>query len=285
MALQFKRAYELNLINPEGRVITSRDLRITFEIEKNLFGYPNLAKIVVYNLSVPRATEISEEFTDVELKAGYGTNVITLFRGNIRNIENIRASVDTLTTIYAGDGEKPIRETNFTKTFAPGTSLSQMVNEIADAFGIPKAKLDGIQGKVRNLNGLSFSGPAKELLNKLSDDYGFYWSIQDNQFVTQDRESYDDANTVIEVNKNTGMLGSPTITEIGANVKILLNPDAQPYRAFRIESTSAQLAVGNLFFRKDLPTLGEGFFRINKVTHNGDTRGNNWYSTLEGRRI
>ena len=287
MALQFKRGYELRLVNPDGRVVTSTELRVKFEITKDLFGYPNLGKIAIYNLSLDRAVEISEEFTTVELKAGYANTLVLLFKGDIRNVVNRREGVDTITEIFAGDGDRPVRKTKFSKTFAPGTPILQMVKEVASSFNIPSAKLDGINSIQSNLNGITMSGSTKDLLNKLSDDYNFYWSIQDGQFTTQSRDGYDSANAVTVITRATGMIGSPAITEIGADVRTLLNPDLHPYRAFKIETPNVDVSVGNLFFRNanSIPTLGVGLFRVNKVIHLGDTRGPDWSSNLVGRRL
>ena len=285
MGLQFKRNYELNLTSPDGKVVTSRDLRIVFEVTKDLFGYPNLATISLYNLSLQRISQITEEFTGVELKAGYqGVNTL-LFKGDVRNIVNRRDGTDTITEFFAGDGERKIRETKFSKTFASGTSVKQMVLDMAGSFGIPKAKMDGLDVSRATLNGASFSGSTKDLLDKLGDDYGFYWSIQDGQFVTQGRDSYDESNRKIIITRSTGMIGSPSITELGADVRTLLNPEYQPYRLIEIKSPNAEIKVGNLFFRKNPPTLGSGLFRINKVTHKGDSRGNEWSSSIVGRRV
>jgi len=285
MSRQFKRAYELKLINTDGRVIISKDLRVNFEITKDLFGYPYLARISVYNFSLERVNEISEEFTNVEFKAGYADSIVTIFKGDIRNIVNRRDGVDTITEFYAGDGERVTRESYFSRTYSGGTPLKQVVNDLASNFNIPKAQLDGLDSVRKSLKGLSFSGPTKEILNKLSDDYGFYWSIQDGQFVTQDRDKADLENEVTVVTRSTGMIGSPSVTEIGADVRILLNPDIQPYRAFKIETPNFEVNVGNLFFRKQIPTLGEGLFRVNKVVHSGDTRGTDWFSSITGRRL
>ena len=81
------------------------------------------------------------------------------------------------------------------------------------------------------------------------------------------------------------MIGSPTITELGADVRTLMNPRLNPYRAVQITTPDAEINVGNLFFRTKVPTLGTGLFRINKVIHTGDTRGNDWTSAITGRRF
>lgn len=285
MSAQFKRGYKLSVVTPEGKALVITDLRVRFEITKDLFGYPNLGDIQIFNLSRDKVTAISQEFTLIELQVGYGGGLDTVFRGDIRNIVNRREGVDTITQFYAGDGERATRDARISKTYAAGTSIKQIIKEIAETFKIPTAKLDGLNTTRTNQRGQTIASASKDAMDKLADDYKFHWSIQDGELVTQDRESYDKDNTVFNINRSTGMIGSPTITELGADVRTLMNPRLNPYRAVQITTPDAEINVGNLFFRTKVPTLGTGLFRINKVIHTGDTRGNDWTSAITGRRF
>lgn len=285
MSAQFKRGYKLSVVTPEGKALVITDLRVRFEITKDLFGYPNLGDIQIFNLSRDKVTAISQEFTLIELQVGYGGGLDTVFRGDIRNIVNRREGVDTITQFYAGDGERATRDARISKTYAAGTAIKQIIKEIAETFKIPTAKLDGLNTTRTNQRGQTIASASKDAMDKLADDYKFHWSIQDGELVTQDRESYDKDNTVFNINRSTGMIGSPTITELGADVRTLMNPRLNPYRAVQITTPDAEINVGNLFFRTKVPTLGTGLFRINKVIHTGDTRGNDWTSAITGRRF
>jgi hypothetical protein len=273
------------LTNLEGQGVKTSDLKISFEVTKDLFGYPNLCRASIYNLSLDTLNKISEEYTRVVLKAGYQNELFLLFKGEIRNIINRREGVDTVTDIYAGDGERATRQATFSRTFEAKTPLRQIVNAIADTFNIPKAKLDGIDSTRANLNGVSYSGRSKDILDKLADDYNFYWSIQDEQFVTQSRDGYDSSNRAIVINRSTGMIGSPSLTELGVDVKVLLNPEINPYRLIKIETPNVDVSLGNLFFRKVTKTLGEGIYRVNKVVHKGGNREADWSSQITARAL
>jgi len=85
MSRQFNRKYRLELIAPEGSTVIIEDLRISFEITKDLYGYPNLAKIRIYNLSPSSVNKISKEFTKIKITAGYEADIRQLFIGDTRN--------------------------------------------------------------------------------------------------------------------------------------------------------------------------------------------------------
>ena len=81
------------------------------------------------------------------------------------------------------------------------------------------------------------------------------------------------------------MLGTPTVTEIGADVRTLLNPRLLPNRAFQIESINTDIQLGNLFFRDIKRTSAEGTYKIQEVKFSGDSRDGEWVSEVKGRII
>ena len=81
----------------------------------------------------------------------------------------------------------------------------------------------------------------------------------------------------------TGMINSPIVTEIGADVTTLLNPNLIPNSAFIIESVNADIQLGNLFFRDVKRTTAEGLYKVQEVTFKGDSREGEWVSTVKGR--
>ncbi len=50
VARQYKRVYDLTIIPEDGEARVIRDLRITFEITKSILSFPNLCKLIIYNL-------------------------------------------------------------------------------------------------------------------------------------------------------------------------------------------------------------------------------------------
>lgn len=78
------------------------------------------------------------------------------------------------------------------------------------------------------------------------------------------------------------MIGSPTITEIGAEVTTLLNPELLPNRAFKIEADSADIAISNLQFRDLKRTQATGLYRAYEVIFQGDNRGAAWVTKAKG---
>jgi hypothetical protein len=114
---------------------------------------------------------------------------------------------------------------------------------------------------------------------------GFQWSIQNGELVTVPNATpLTDVDAVL-VNEGTGMIGIPTITELGVNVVTYLNPEFVPNRAFKIESKSADVNIGGAQLRTIGNVSANGLFKAYTVTSEGDTHGTPWFSVVDGRRV
>ena len=283
MSRQYKRKVKLTIGDGINALIVE-DLRVKFEISKDLQGYPNLAKIDIFNLNDDSRAKVKDEFSKVIFNAGYEDNVKQLFLGDIRNVIHSRQGVDFITTIYAADGDTDFQGSFVNTSLSEGVKIKDIVDiVVADFKDVVVGELQGLTGERDKLRGVILSGPSKDILNQYGNDYDFDWSVQDGVFETIGKdEAFNDVTTV---SSQFGMLGSPSITELGADVRILLNPSILPNRRIKIESSAPQLALGNLYFRDIKKTLGEGFYKVQKVIHTGDTHGNDWYSDITGRAL
>ncbi len=286
MARQYKRKYDLTIISSEGEARVIRDLRINFEITKSELSFPNLAKIIIYNPNSDTIAALQKKFTKIVLNAGYENDIRLLFKGELRNVFQSKASRDRTITIYAGDGERDWQNATFNKTFTENISVNTAIQDILKTFkettvGI----LEGLPSVADKLRGQTLSGSSKDILNQFASEYGFNWNIQDGEiFTTPIEQPLQDGEAVL-VTAATGMIGSPIITEIGANVTTLLNPRLLPNRAFKIESVNVDVQMGNLFFRNVKKTTAEGIYKVQEVVFKGDSREGDWLSSAIGRSI
>lgn len=288
MARQFKRKYSLSLVGEtDTKVIT--DLRVSFEITKSSRSYPNLAKIDIYNPNQETIALIDGGDPLIVFSAGYEGNIGLIFRGRKRNTFINKQSQDRIITIYAADGGKDWESAIYNKTASENLKLKDIVLELFTSFtesgDISIGSIEGIDIPADKLLGQTLSGSSKDILDVLAQDYGFQWSIQDGELIlTKDDTPLTTLESVL-ISQSTGMIGSPTVTEIGADVNSLMNPDLLPNRLFTIESESNEIALSNLQFRKIKRTTAEGSYRAFEVTFIGDTHGNQWFSQVKGSSL
>jgi len=265
------------------------DLRINFKIEKSLVGNPNLGNIKIYNLSESSRNKIEKKGLQIQLFAGHeDTSVPLLFSGDIINIVHLKTGTDWISEIFAADGINILSTATINKTLPAGVDTEQIYNELVGQMqGISKGVTEGLKnclsGKRSLLRELQLSGNIKDWLDKIATDCGFDYSINDGVIETNPKGfPLSDVPPVV-INQGTGMIGSPERTEVGVNVKHLLLPELKLARTIKIESISAKINAGNLFFKPVPPIRNKGIYRIDKLIHVGDTHDNPWETQISAR--
>jgi len=286
----FNRKYSLIIGDPgtTGLQIDSESinaLRIVFDIKKNSQEAPNDSTISVYNLSKITIDKIQKEKLSIILNAGYKGLFGNIYSGRIRYISKKREDTDIATVIECGDGDHFYNSHTINQTIEAGstdqTILTQLMTGAQDTIlGFTKGLNTNQRPRPRVL-----SGNARDYVREIANSNNLQWSIQDGQLQmlgANDVLAGFDTNNAIELNAATGLIGLPEQTEIGIKVKSLINP------MFRVNGT---IHIDNSMIIRDnkkgfYGTLDkDGFYKIISINYQGDYRGNDWYSILEGAAI
>ena len=114
------------------------DSRVSFEITKSLIGYPNQGLIKIYNLNDTQRNQIEEQFSTIQLFAGYD-DLVLLFSGDIINVVHRKEPLDWVTEIYGGDATKVINDSVINKALAPGATVEQIYDALIEEMeGVTK---------------------------------------------------------------------------------------------------------------------------------------------------
>lgn len=266
-------------------ILVEDPLKITAEITKTLERTPNTALIKLYNLSPDTEAKVKGEFDEVIVIGGYGTNMLQVFRGNIRHTAGGRDGNDRIFEIDAADGDRDFREAFVTTTIGPNssqgellsTALASMVDTVKGYIGVPDRKF---------IRGRTFVGLARDLLDDIAGYHDANWSIQDGQLQIVPAQSTLPTEAFV-INADTGMLGSPELDDKGIRVSTLFNPHIQPNGKIWLDNNDILLRVRKQkeskpgaqttspkkkraeFARLD----PDGVYKVYKVVHHIDTRG------------
>lgn len=276
----------------EAELTVFDGLSVSFDVEKDNGKDPNKASITVYNLSKATrdALQQGKNFI-VVLKVAYGTKseLALLFKGDIRKVSSERKGATWETKIEAGDGEKALTENTVSMTFKAGTTGKQQAENV-----IKSAMTDLAIGTMKGIKdfslkkGKTVEGVASDVVNKIAGDSGAEFSVQDEevQIVDVDLDTGEEA---VSVRSDTGLIGSPAFVSREKPVK---GADGKIHKG--ADGKAIKKKVDGIEF-KSLLNVGlrpgraahvvsehfDGFFKINKVKHSGETNGNNWYSSCE----
>lgn len=286
---QWKRHAQV-VIGKAGSGLLVENLRVHFEVSKTVESAPNVAVIKIFNLSPINEAKIKNEFDEVLLNAGYEGALRLVFRGNIKHVYRYRDKSDYITEIEAGDGDKDFRSATMNETLAAGTTNAQLVDRAVGSFKTTGGTTKGavqINDRAR-LRGKVISGNTRDVLHDVARESGANWSIQDGQLVIVKANGVlpDEA---IVLTADTGMLGAPEINDKGIAVKCLLNPQLRVNGAIKLDNNGIKAkrqkaqALGKKQEDQKEPVRldPDGIYKVLKITHKGDTRGQDWVSEIE----
>lgn len=251
--------------------------RISFTVDRNTMGSPNFTRITIYNLTESTRQIIAKSGTNVLLQAGYKQGnlaIQTISRGAIASSISERSQGDVVTTINVYDGLQGLGVGRFSKSYNGQQKLSKIIGDIARQ--IPGVTVNSQEIQLGNQTlgkkGLSLNGRCNNLLDRLSRQWGFSWSIQNGVF----KAIPDEATTgsTFDVSTELGNLlhTTPRIDNVlqvvtGVEIKSILDPRMQPFDKVNLTSSVS-------------PSLNNTY-QITNLTHAGDTHGVQWTTTMQ----
>jgi hypothetical protein len=278
-------------ITVAGQKIPAAPLRVSFDIDKTLSGTSNKSKFEIYNMSSQNRSKIKAGYI-VQMQAGYAGLMNTIFVGNVdmKGARSERKGSDIVTIMECGEGESTIVMARLDQSYPSGTTLVQVLQDIADALNVNDITTDQGTGfgsivGIPNFTygrGISVHGSCKDSLDKLLKPFGLRWSVQNgnlniipatahngNTAIVVASGSITDPNsgvTSFNPNNCTGLISTPSNTGYYTEFTALLNPNIVP-------GCLIQLICEN--------TTINGYYRVNRAHYVGDTHDNKWQVMCE----
>ena len=220
MGASFERAVRLDILAPP-LVHTFTDLRIGFDVALSTDPEPNHATFTISNLSESTRKALETAATipsilgaaGVMFSAGYGLEVLQIFKGNLLSVKNTRESTGWITEITAMDGHEEIKKSHFDMAFAAGTPLQSIVAAVAANFGLP-FELGFIPANGSIICGTTYSGSTFKVLNDLCKQLNLKWSIQGGILQVSDKAApvVSAMAQMVTLAPDTGLVGSPVVS-------------------------------------------------------------------------
>jgi hypothetical protein len=282
----FDRTYRL-LVGKKGSnqgIEITDTLRIEFEIEKTAKKNPNKSKIKVYNMKKETRALCETPDTRVVLYAGYKdeAGALLLFQGNVSYAWSRKEDADIVTEFEVGDGAKEIRDTTVSLGYNKGIKSTQILNDVSKQMGLPLTLPSNAPTRVWN-NGLSYHGPARTLLDKVTKGTGLEWSIQNGNLQVIAHGMVTTRQGIL-IKQDSGMIGSPERERL-ANAHTHKKKQAQPviepdYDGWRVKTLLMPMLNPGDRIKLEAQFVN-GVYRIQQVKHEGDSDATGkWQSDL-----
>ncbi len=291
MSLQWKRECIVIIGGKTASdALVIQGLEIKFEITKTITKTPNPALISIYNMSGDDVAKIEGEYDEVIVNAGYEGDSALIFAGNIRHTFVPREETDFVTQIDAADGDEDLKDTVISTALSAGHTVSDELDHIISQFKSTKAGHIAIKDQKR-IRGRTIVGPAHKLLDQIAAMSDAHWSVQDGHLIMVPVASTLPTEAIV-INEDTGMLDAPELDNVGIKVRCLLNAhlriggkvklDNNTIRERVTKDRSSRVAAKpKKPKKKELAhTDPDGIYKVYKIVHRGDTRGEEWDSEV-----
>lgn len=267
---QFGRKFEMLLGNATGNALRFSELHCRFKVDKSFNQTPNTGEFRIWNMASDTAARIKTEFSRVVVEAGYEGNYGLIFDGNIKQVKQGKeTAVDTFVDLACGDGDKAYNFAVVNKTIAAGANPGAVISAVAGPMAAQGVTLGtagaNVPGPVLP-RGKVLYGASRDHLRSIAAGLGQTWSIQDGKFQVVGKAEVMPG-TGILLSPSTGLVGIPEQTEQGVSIRCLLNP---------------MLRVNGLVQLRD--TYLDGNYKVIGLTFSGDTRGQDWYADIVGKK-
>lgn len=289
----------------KGKELTG--LRISFSIEKGSTKTPNKCSCKIWNMAESTRKQVEVIGNVLILKAGYTEDVglVQIFAGTVIRSLTVREGADWVTQLEMQDGFFEFRDAKASLSYAPGATTRQVLTGISEKFGLPIRKLPDFIDK-QYPAGFAFVGRVREAMDKVCHLAGLEWSIQGREIqIIKKGGVY--KKQAIFLSSDTGMIGSPeqesqTMTEKAAaklgftknqaGVRTIreLNREGQfeenlMVMGFKVRSLLQPTIEPGGYVKVKSKSINNEFFRVETITHAGDTHGTDWHSEVVLRYV
>lgn len=276
----YGRRYRIFVDIGGGKSFDVSQLRCTFEITKTSQTEANQSIVQIYNLNPDDENKIIKQGQRVIVEAGYvGSQYGKIFVGNI--IQTIRSKengTDYVLTLVSMDNDRYTSYGLVNVALVSQQSARDAVSALAN-----KATVKGELGYVTAMN---TKYPRGKIMFGMSRDYLAQIAASDNSsYYSEDGKinivniQQQPPNRIKSYTPRNGLIGTPSQNNQGITCRVLLDPSVKTNGFFHIDNTlikGYQYSVGTAIRQLD----NEGIYRVIKITHTGDTMGNDWYTDI-----
>lgn len=260
-----------------------RNLRMAFQASRSDKPEPNTATVTIYNLKEENRTALSKQKrAPVLLSAGYNNAGGLILSGEASIVQHTRQGPDWVTRLECGDKAHALGNAHASVSLAKGTSAKEVVLALVKSIGAEKGNIEAAlgrgglrQGLTGYPSGYSCRGKASAALDSVLGSLGLEWSVQDGRMQIL-RPSEVAEGQALLISESSGLIGSPEYglpdaTKGGPptlKFKCLLQHRLRPGVKVALKSRSVS-----------------GVFKCQKVTHQGDTHGQEFTSECEALAV
>lgn len=283
----YGRRYRCIIDTGSGKAFDVSELRCTFEFVKSAYFEANQSVITIYNLNPDDENKLIKSGQRIIFEAGYnGDQYGKIFEGNI--IQPLRSKengVDFKLTLISMDSDRYVTYGLVGVSLVAEQSMRDAVSSCVSRAGLLTRQNYGQQTgiiadqRISYPRGKVMFGSPTYYLNQIAKSMNASYYNEDGVVnIVSPKELSD--NEIFDLSPDSGLIGSPLQTEYGISCSCLLNPRMKINSLFHLDNSKIE---GHRYTpgQPVRPLDTAGIYRVIKITHKGDTRGNDWTTEIE----
>lgn len=300
MTKQWMRNFRLTIQidKAKTKALDLSEFRCVFQVSQAVVDQPKAAQVFIYNLSdktmnILAGTDSQKKDTTLILECSYGDDQLqTIFKGRVFQYRRGRDNpTDTWLCVLAISGDKVKNDSIINTSVAAGTTIDGVSKAV-----IAEAEKAGVTiGETATLSdqayprGRALFGSTDLFLAKIGKENNIVFDLSDDVLQSYIQDGFS-SEPIFELTATSGMVGLPELTSEGLNVKCLINPKLKRMGRIKVDMTNLQtqqydIAYGSeqvdqVYKNAKTATNAQGIFVIQAIEHDGDTRGNDWYTSM-----
>lgn len=240
--IKFGKNYKLTvqMSDAEEAIIIEPPLTIKFDVTRNTSATANTMNLTIYNLAEGTRNRIFQDLFDlssqrrVVLQAGYGSDLCTIFSGNLRKAYSRRQGTEILTECMCwDDGSGDVLNAFNNNTIASGASVRDLLTSCIDSMR------NTVMGEIGSVDenpiprGTSLIGNSFSLLSRHADgdvfiDNGQINILKSNEVVK---------GLILLIDSSTGLLGTPQRQDAKLIVDLVFEPRIKVAQVIEVNSS------------------------------------------------
>lgn len=250
--------YNLTIQLDSGqRISVGMPFTIDLDVTRNTLSSANVCQVRIYNLNELNRNLIRKNVTDygnrsyINLDAGYGDRLTTIFSGNISQAWSVREGVDAITQIECFDGGFAFVNGTSDRSFPAGTFISDVVKSLmGDLPGVTVGAIGNYPGQLQR--GATYSGNTADLLREITGggffiDGGKAYALGNGEYISEEQ--------AVIIDSDTGLIGTPVLERDIARFDMIFEPSLNVGRRVQISSVTE--------------SNFNGVYKITQVKHRG----------------
>lgn len=277
----YGRRYRVFVDLGNNQAFDVSELRCEFNVVKTAFLEINESTLTIYNLSPNTENKLIKAGQRIIIEAGYtGSQYGVIFAGKVvQPIRSKENAVDYKLTLVSMDEEV------YASYGLVGVSLvaQQSARDAVNAV-LTKATYKQQAGELTNFNikyprgKVMFGSPQQFLKDIARSENATYFSNDGKVNIISATDV--PKGQILSFGPDSGLIGTPTQTEYGISLKVLMNPRIEINSLFHVDNKK----IEGYKYQQGNPVRGldqEGIYRAVRIRHVGDTRGEDWYTEID----